>query len=272
LSGLIEPLPLFQEEMILMEYTVQKLGSLAGVSTRTLRYYDEIGILKPARINSSGYRIYGQTEVDRLQQILFYRELGVSLESIKDIVTAPSFDGAQALKEHRKKLLEKKEQLELLIKNVDKTIALTEGRMKMSNKEKFEGFKKKMVDENEEKYGKEIRKKYGNDKVEKSNAKLMNMTEEEHERVTKLAEEVQETLALAFATGDPAGELAQKAADLHKQWLCFYWTEYSKEAHAGIGQMYVDDERFTAYYDKDQPGTAEFLRDAILIYTGMKIA
>jgi DNA-binding transcriptional MerR regulator len=258
--------------MILMEYTVQKLGSLAGVSTRTLRYYDEIGILKPARINSSGYRIYGQVEVDRLQQILFYRELGVSLESIKDIVTAPSFDGALALKEHRKKLLEKKEQLDLLIKNVDKTIALTEGRMKMSNKEKFEGFKKKMVDENEEKYGKEIRKKYGNDKVEKSNAKLMNMTEEEHERVTKLAEEVQETLALAFATGEPAGELAQKAADLHKQWLCFYWTEYSKEAHAGIGQMYVDDERFTAYYDKDQPGTAEFLRDAILIYTGMKKA
>ena len=68
-----------------MEYTVQKLGKMAGVSTRTLRYYDEIGILKPARINSSGYRIYGQAEVDRLQQILFYRELGVSLENIKDI-------------------------------------------------------------------------------------------------------------------------------------------------------------------------------------------
>ena len=97
-----------------MEYTVQKLGSLAGVSTRTLRYYDEIGILKPARINSSGYRIYGQGEVDRLQQILFYRELGISLENIKEIVTAPSFDGATALKEHRKKLLEKKEQLEFL--------------------------------------------------------------------------------------------------------------------------------------------------------------
>ena len=79
-----------------MEYTVQKLGLIAGISTRTLRYYDEIGILKPARINSSGYRIYGQDEVDKLQQILFYRELGVSLESIKDIVTAPSFDRAES--------------------------------------------------------------------------------------------------------------------------------------------------------------------------------
>ena len=253
-----------------MEYTVQKLGSLAGVSTRTLRYYDEIGILKPARINSSGYRIYGQGEVDRLQQILFYRELGISLENIKEIVTAPSFDGATALKEHRKKLLEKKEQLELLIANVDKTIAVTEGRMKMSNKEKFEGFKKKMVDENEEKYGKEIREKYGDDTVNKSNAKLQNMTQEQYEEVTKLAELITETLAAAYKTGDPAGDLAQKAADLHKQWLCYYWNEYSKEAHAGLGQMYVDDERFTAYYDKEQPGTAAFLRDAIHIYTGMK--
>ncbi|MDF2892406.1 MAG: transcriptional regulator, MerR family protein [Clostridia bacterium] len=253
-----------------MEYTVQKLGSLAGISTRTLRYYDEIGILKPARINSSGYRIYGQKEVDRLQQILFYRELGVSLDSIKDIVTAPSFDGAHALREHRERLLQKREQLDMLIANVDKTIALTEGRIKMSDKEKFEGFKQKMIDDNEKKYGEEIREKYGKDTVEKSNAKVKNMTQEQYDEVTALANQVTETLAHAFATGDPAGELAQKAADLHKKWLTYFWDQYSKEAHAGLAQMYVDDPRFTAYYDEKQPGTAEFLRDAILIYTGIK--
>lgn len=253
-----------------MEYTVQKLGQLAGVSTRTLRYYDEIGILKPARINSSGYRIYGQAEVNTLQQILFYRELGVGLDSIKEIVTAPTFDGAKALREHREKLLEKREQLDLLIANVDKTIALTEGRITMSNKEKFEGFKKKMIEDNEKKYGKEIREKYGKETVEASNAKVMNMTQEQYEEVTALAEQIHTTLAEALKTGDPAGELAQKAADLHKQWLTYYWKEYSKEAHAGLAQMYVDDERFTAYYDKEQPGTAEFLRDAIHIYTGQK--
>jgi DNA-binding transcriptional MerR regulator len=253
-----------------MEYTIQKLASLAGVSTRTLRYYDEIGILKPARINSSGYRIYGQEEVNTLQQILFYRELGVGLESIKEIVTAPSFDGAKALHEHREKLLEKREQLDLLIANVDKTIALTEGRITMSNKEKFEGFKKKMVEDNEKTYGKEIRDKYGKESVEASNAKVMNMTEDQYQEVTVLAEQIHTTLAKAFKTGDPAGELAQKAADLHKQWLTYYWKEYSKEAHAGLAQMYVDDERFTAYYDKEQPGTALFLRDAIHIYTGQK--
>jgi len=252
-----------------MEYTVQKLAKLAGVSTRTLRYYDEIGILKPARINSSGYRIYGQKEVDRLQQIMFYREMDMSLDDIKRILSSPGFNEADALRDHREKLLEKRRQIEALIENVEKTIAYMEGRIIMSDKEKFEGFKKKMIDENEKKYGKEAREKYGNEAVDESNRKLMNMTQEEYDKAVKLEKEFKDTLAEAFKTGDPAGELAQKAADLHKQWLTFYWNHYSKEAHAGLAQMYVDDERFKAYYDEKQPGTAEFLRDAILIYTGM---
>jgi DNA-binding transcriptional MerR regulator len=253
-----------------MEYTVQKLGRMAGISTRTLRYYDEIGILRPARINSSGYRIYGQTEVDRLQQILFYRALGVRLESIRDIITAPSFDGLTALQEHRQKLLDKRQQLDLLIANVEKTIALTEGRVTMSDSEKFTGFKQKLIDENEEKYGEEIRAKYGDETVNQANQRFKNMTKEQFAEFEKLSVRVMETLKEAFATGDPGGELAQKTADLHRQWLSYTWNTYSKEAHAGLAQMYVDDERFTAYYDKEQPGTAEFLRDAILIYTGMK--
>ncbi|MFG6495101.1 MerR family transcriptional regulator [Fictibacillus sp. UD] len=253
-----------------MEYTIQKLGLLAGVSTRTLRYYDEIEILKPARTNSSGYRIYGEVEVNRLQQILFYKELGLPLDQIKKIITSPSFNAADALHEHREKLLSKRQQLDRLISNVDQTIAANEGRITMTDKEKFEGFKKQMVEENEQKYGKEIREKHGNNAVDQSNEKVLNMTQSEHDKATKLAEEIHTTLAEAFKTSDPAGDLAQKAADLHKQWLMLYWNEYSKEAHAGLAQMYVDDERFTAYYDKEKPGTAEFLRDAIHIYTGMK--
>jgi DNA-binding transcriptional MerR regulator len=251
-----------------MEYTVQKLARLAGISTRTLRYYDEIGILKPARINSSGYRFYGQAEVDRLQQILFYKELGVSLDVIKEIVTSPFYDGAKALREHREQLLAKRKQLDVLIANVEKTIASMEGRIIMTDKEKFEGFKKQLIDDNEATYGKEIRAKYGDDVVNRSNEKLKNMTKEEHEEVTRLADEVLATLAEAFANGDPASDIAQKTAELHKQWLTHFWSEYSKEAHAGLAQMYVDDERFKAYYEK-QPGMTEFLRDAIHIYTGV---
>ncbi len=254
-----------------MEYTVQKLGRMAGISPRTLRYYDEIGLLKPKRINSSGYRIYGESEINQLQQILFYRELGVSLDSIKNIVTAPSFDGVKALKEHHEKLLQKQEQLNQLIANVEKTLALTEGRVTMSDKEKFQGFKQNLLEENEKKYGKEIREKYGESTVAKSNKKFMNMTEEQYNEANRLSETLMEKLKEAMKTNDPSGKLAQEAADLHKKWLCYYWDSYSKEAHAGLAQMYVDDERFTAHYDKNQPGTAKFLRDAIFIYTGQKL-
>lgn len=252
-----------------MEYTVQNLAALAGISRRTLRYYDEINILKPARINSSGYRIYGQKEVDRLQQIMFYRELGMSLNNIKSILSDPDFNEITALKEHRQHLLKKREQFERLITNVDKTIASKERKVNMSDLEKFEGFKKSMIEENETKYGKEIRQKYGQQAVDQANQKVMNMTKEEHEAMEQLSNKLTETLKKAFETGNPASNIAQQAADLHKQWLSFYWKNYSKEAHANLAQSYVDDERFTAYYDKEQPGTAAFLRDAIHIYTGV---
>lgn len=253
-----------------MEYTIQKLSQIAGVSTRTLRYYDEIGILKPARINSSKYRIYGQAQVDLLQQILFYREMGVSLDTIKEIITAKDFNEEKALEHHLVKLLAEKKQLDILIENVKKTLEYKKGNINMSDNEKFQGLKKKLIDENEQKYGKEIREKYGDETINESNQRMMNMTKEQYEEFEQLGQEVLDTLEAAYATGDPAGELAQKTADLHKKWLTFTWKEYSKEAHAGLAQMYVDDERFTAYYDKKQPGLAAFLRDAVHIYTGTK--
>lgn len=159
-----------------MEYTVKKLAHIAGVSTRTLRYYDEIGILKPARINSSGYRMYGQAEVDRLQQILFYKELGVSLDNIGEIINSPSFDRLTSLKEHREKLMEKRKQLDLIIANVNKTISSIERGINMDDKEKFEGLKQKMIDENEKDFGQEIRTKYGDEKVNQANDMIKGMT------------------------------------------------------------------------------------------------
>lgn len=244
------------------------MAQLAGVSTRTLRYYDEIDLLKPTRMNSSGYRLYGQKEVDRLQQIMFYRELEFPLETIKEIMTNPLFDERKALQDHLKHLVEKRKQIDLLIKNVHNTIEKLEGKRNMTDQEKFIGFKKQLIEENEKKYGKEIREKYGEETVEMSNTKLMNMPEEEYAEVTELAESINKLLAEAMKTQDPAGELAQKVADMHKQWLTYYWNDYSKEAHQGLAQMYVDDERFKAYYDKIAPGAAEFLRDAIFVYTG----
>jgi DNA-binding transcriptional MerR regulator len=249
-----------------MEYTINQLAKLADVSTRTLRYYDQCGLLPPKSIRSNGYRVYGQNEIDRLQQILFYRELGVELTEIGRILEAKSFDGQTALQNHLVALRKKRERLDLLIDNVEKSIKAMKGEIEMSNKEKFEGFKQKLIDDNERNYGDEIRKKYGNKAIDRANARVKGMTKEQYGEVEQLTQELNDTLKAAFQQGDPHSELAQKACELHKQWLCFYWDDYSKEAHMGVTQMYVDDPRFTAYYDKIAPGCAVFLRDAVRIF------
>ena len=249
-----------------MEYSINKLSKLAGISTRTLRYYDEIGLLSPKRISSNEYRVYGQNEVDLLQQILFFRELGVPLDEIKKIIWSKEYDGISALKEHLSALKAKREQIELLINNVVKTIAASKGEITMSDNEKFEGFKKNLIAENEKEYGKEIREKFGDAIIDGSNAKMMGLTPEQYEETQKLSEEINSLLKTALEQGDPSSELAQKVCVLHKKWLGFYWTHYSKEAHWGLAQSYVDDPRFKEYYDDIAVGCAEFLRNAIQIY------
>ncbi|WP_445509472.1 MerR family transcriptional regulator [Rossellomorea marisflavi] len=246
-----------------MEYTIKKLSDLAGVSTRTLRYYDEIGLLTPSRINSSGYRIYGRVEVDRLQQIMFYREMGMELEGIKLILDDPDFDSVGALKEHRSRLVEKKERLLMLIRNVDQTLEDKGGGATMSDREKFEGFKKRLVDINEKEYGKEIREKYGDESIDASNQQLLSMDKVTYEETKHLEEQMIALLKIAHEKGDATGEEAQEAAQLHKEWITRQWGHYNREAHKGLVQMYVDDERFRSYYDKYQNGMAEFLRDAV---------
>lgn len=249
-----------------MEYTVDKLAKLAHVSPRTLRYYHQCGLLSPLRVSSNGYRIYGPKEVDALQQILFYRELGLPLEEIKSILSSPDFDAPAALENHLAALLKRREQTEVLIANVQKTLKAWKGELKMTDKEKFSGLGQKLVAENEEKYGAEIRQKYGDDAVDRANAKILKMSGEDYAKIESLRQEMEGVLKEAFDAGDPAGPLAQRACELHKQWLCFYYDGYGKEYHKGLAQMYVDDPRFSAYYDKIAPGCALFLRDAILIY------
>jgi DNA-binding transcriptional MerR regulator len=253
-----------------MEYTIQKLAKLAGLSTRALRHYDAIGLLKPKRISLNGYRIYGAAELDQLQQILFYRELGVSLNEIKQVVSSSLFSKSAALTEHYAKIMQKRSQLDLLIANIEKSIALAERGAPMSDQEKFEGFKQKMIDDNERKYGREVRVKFGEVEINQSNLKMRKMSAEQHAALIKLSGEVNETLLLAFKMGDPGSELAMQACDLHKQWLMFFWPRYTKEAHMALAQMYVDDERFTMYYEKIAPGCTVFLRDAMRLYTGFK--
>lgn len=138
----------------------------------------------------------------------------------------------------------------------------------MSDKEKFEAFKRRAVEANEEQYGKEIREQYGPEAVEASNARLLSMTEEEHGGWKALEAEILSALAAAVRAGeDPAGPAGRRVAELHRRWLCGAWAKYTPQAHRGVAELYTADERFTAYYDKEVPGCAAFLRDAVRAYT-----
>jgi len=247
-----------------MEYSIDRLARLSGVSTRTLRYYDQIGLLCPARI-SNGYRIYGRKEVDLLQQILFYRELGVPLAEIGRILRSPDADREAMLTSHLLALQHKKYQIELMIGNVSKTISAMKGEITMTDQEKFAGLKDEMIDSNEKKYGEEIRRRYGDAVVDASNARVRGMSEATWKHAQELQAEIAEKLQAACAEGNPESPLAREVCELHKEWLCLFWPEgmYTAEAHAALAESYVTDERFRAYYDKMAAGCAEFLRDAI---------
>lgn len=252
---------------MILEYTIKKLADLAGVTPRALRYYDKIGLLKPCRINSSGYRIYGEKEINLLQQILFYRSMDMKLEDIQNIISKPDFDISKALIEHHQQLIIKRNQLNQLISTVEKTMAYNKGEVKMSNKEKFEGFKREKLHENESKYGKETREKYGAETVKASNKKFMSISEDDFKRMQDIESEMFKSLKEVAKTKNLRSEAAKNVYEKHKAWLTFTWTSYSPEAHIGLSEMYVEDERFTKYYN-DRAGVevAKILRDIIIKY------
>jgi DNA-binding transcriptional MerR regulator len=251
-----------------MDYPVHELAKLSGVSTRTLRYYDAIGLLRPLRTGGGGCRVYGPREVDRLQEILFYRALGVPLAEIGRILDDPGYDRAASLRAHLSSLQAEKQQLEALIANVAKTLTSMKGESIMQDREKFEGFQKKTLAENEAAYGRELRGRFGDEAIDASNAKFLNMRQEDWAKAESLRTAYEGLLQKALAAGDPAAPDAQEACRLHGQWLRLFWREgsYSKAAQAALGEGYASDERFRAYYEKLGPGCADFFRDALAVY------
>lgn len=246
-----------------MEYGIRELAQMAGVSARTLRYYDEIGLLKPLYTTEAGYRYYGEKEAELLQQILFYRERGMGLQQISRIIHEDSFDVFNALEEHLFALEAQRENIDRLIFAVKRTMASMKGEITMDTQEKFQVFKEKVVRKKEEAYGKESRAKYGDMAVEEANRRILDMTEEDYERFQNLGEEILKQLEEAVREGeDPRGEKGKRIVKLHKEWLGYTWKTYSEQAHKGLAAMYVEDERFTKYYDRQISGCAKFLKEA----------
>ena len=247
-----------------MEYSIQELARLSGVTTRTLRWYDQIGLLKPGRVAENGYRRYGLAQVDRLQDILYYRALGVELAQIRACLDDPDFDRLAALRGHLARLEGERARLDGLIRSVTDTIHAEERNEIMQDEQKFEVFKRQAVECNEALYGREVREKYGDAQMDEANAAVMGLTQAQYQEWTELGREIQEQLEAAVQAGlSPKGEEGKEITALHRRWLTLTGNRYDPAKHRGIAELYVMDERFTAYYDKQMPGCARFLRDAV---------
>lgn len=238
---------------------VKEVAELAGISVRTLHHYDRIGLLVPDGVTESGYRVYSDENLAMLQQILFFRELDFPLKKIKEIVSDPSFDRRQALELHRKLLMERRGRIDGMLETIDKTVRHMKGEIEMTNREKFAGF-----DFGSNPYEQEARERWGDAAVNRANAKVAGLSGE------KQAELAQEVNAIYFKlaelrAGDPASEEAQAAIG---EWFALLNRMgcYSPEAFKGMGQMYVDDERFTRSIDQFGAGLAVFMRDAMAVF------
>ncbi|MET3575993.1 MerR family transcriptional regulator [Bhargavaea ullalensis] len=236
---------------------VKDVADLAGVSIRTLHHYDRIGLLSPASETKAGYRLYSDEDLDRLQQILFFRELGFSLQKIGDILDSPTFDRRQALGLQQKALIEKRERLGLMIETIGKTIKNMEGELDMNEKEKFEGF-----GFGDNPYEEEARRRWGDGPVDGANEKVQSLGAKGREQLGQQMDGLFQKLA-GMRKKDPHSEEVQQAIGEWHDFLNGMGHIYSPDAFRGLGRMYVEDERFTKNMDRYGEGFASFMADAM---------
>lgn len=250
-----------------MKYTVHQLAALAGITVRTLHHYDQIGLLKPSFSGSNGYRYYEEKELLKLQQILFFRELEFSLEQIKDIMDSPKFDFVTAMKDQKKMLQIKRDRIDALLSTIDKTIQSREGGEVMKNDDLYGGFTKKQMEE----YKEEAKQRWGDtDAWKQSEEHTKHWTKTDYDRIAKQGAEWTAKMASlmekGFAVDSP--EIQEMIGQHYNALRTFYEPNY--EMYRGLGQMYVDDPRFTAYYEKFGKGLAVFMRDAMVQFCDSK--
>lgn len=245
-------------------YTVKQLADLSHVSVRTLHYYDEIGLLKPSFIKENGYRYYGEKELLLLQQILFFRELEFSLEDIVKMVHAPDFDRLKALEEQKRLLELKRERLDKLLQTITHTLK-NEGGETMNNDDLFASFDDKELVDNMQ----EAKQRWGNTKAyQQSMQKVKSWTKADYKRIKEEGEKFTKVLAEAMDKDIKSSEV-QALVEKHHQGIEYFY-ECSTEMYRGLADLYVNDPRFTAYYDKHKPGLAKWLREAIHYYCDVK--
>lgn len=237
-----------------MRLSVSQMAKLTGVSIRTLHYYDHIGLLCPEIAADSGYRWYGAADVEKMQQILFYRELDFPLKDIREILADPRYDKQEALRRQRRLLLLKRERLDGLLELLD-------ANLKGERTMEFKGFDARELEAARRQYADEAKARWGHTEAWRESQEKTADPESQAADMNDIFRR-----AAALREGDPAGAEAQA---LVKEWQGFISDHYytcTKEILAGLGAMYTADERFQKNLDRFGEGTADFLSKAIAAY------
>ena len=243
-------------------YSVGRVAALSGVTIRTLHHYDEIGLLSPGGRSDAGYRVYEEADLERLQRILFYRELGFTLKEISTIVDDPGTDAMGHMRRQRGLLVGRIERLNAMVDAIDYEMEARTMNINLTPEERFEVFGEFRPDD----YAEEAERRWGeSDSYKESNRRVSKYKKEDWLRIKAEGEEVETRLAAAFEAGlAPDSEEAMAGAEAHRQHISRWFYECTYEIHRGLAQMYVSDERFRSHYDKRAPGLASFVREAVL--------
>lgn len=251
-------------------WQVSEVARIAKVSVRTLHHYDEIGLLAPRERTGAGYRLYGRVELERLQQILVYRELGFALDAIGRLLDEPALERAAALRAQRRLLLQKRDRTDAVIRSVDRTLASIEGTVVMSTEEMFEGFEDLVdapahVREHHREHANEAHARWGDtDAWATSMKRARSMRREDWATLERLGEETEARMATLLEAGaDPEGEGAMDGAEAMRLHIDRWFYPCAHAMHAGLADMYEADPRFREHYETRAPGLATFVAAAI---------
>jgi len=248
-----------------MEWSIQQLARLSGVTSRTLRHYDDLGLLPPTSVGANGYRYYDQAALVRLQRILLLRELGLGLSAIAEVLDGQTDDVA-ALATHRRLLEQERERVDRLIASVTTTIERLEGGEQLMAEEAFDGFDHTV-------YKEEVEQRWGADAYATSDRWWRGLGAEGQAAFRAEAAAIQSGLAAAHAAGTAADAAEVRALIArHYAWVRAGWGDVapSTEAYLGLGEMYVADPRFSKHYGG--PEGAEYVRDAMRVYAASALA
>jgi DNA-binding transcriptional MerR regulator len=244
-----------------MCYTVKRLADAAGVSPRTLHFYDEIGLLAPDAYGANGYRYYGEAALLRLQQILFFKELDFSLAEIKATIDRPGFDILQALHAQRETLQERAGRLARLIETVDKTILHLKGELEMTERDFYQGFS----EEKQREYEEEIRERFGDKELKQSQQRWGGYDAQQKQAIQEEFGRIVIAMRDRMALGPDAPEVQALVGRLHAWVGNFY--DCTLEVFEGLGHGYHQDPRFREMYETNfGPDVSAFLESAITSY------